>query len=84
MPSRHHLELMGEESDLFLSHFANGIKILHGGVESGFKHYVPPVHEPTLWRVYGSRYPRIFHVPLKASELCENDCFILDLGENLY
>lgn len=84
MPSRHHLELMGEESDLFLSHFKNGIKVLHGGVDSGFKHVPPEVHEPELMRVYGGKYPRVFPVPLAAKSLCEDDCFILDLGDNIY
>jgi len=84
MPSRHHLELQGEESELFMSHFPHGIKLMHGGVESGFKHVPPKVHEPTLLRVVGSRYPRIFPVPLEVKQLTEGDCFILDLGDNIY
>lgn len=66
MASRHHLELMNEESTLFMSHFPHGIKILHGGVASGFKHVEPEVIEPTLMRVVGARYPRIFPVPLEC------------------
>jgi hypothetical protein len=62
--SRHHLELMHEESDLFLSYFKTGIQYMHGGVESGFKHVVPEVHEPRLLLVKGKKYPRVFPVPV--------------------
>jgi len=84
MTAHHHLELMNEESDLFLSHFKGGIKYLHGGCASGFKHVVPEVHEPELMRVKGKRYPRVFPVPVDAKQLCESDVFILDLGDNIY
>lgn len=83
-PSKHHLELMHEESDLFLSNFKNGIKYLHGGFGSGFKHVVAEVHTPELLRVKGKRYPRVFPVPVAASSLCNGDVYILDLGQDLY
>jgi hypothetical protein len=84
MRSVHHLELMNEESELFMSRFHGGIKYLKGGVGSGFKHYVPEEHVPELLRVFGKRYPRIFPVPVEAKQLCESDCYILDLGTHIY
>lgn len=83
-PSRHHLELQGEETDLFMSRFPKGIKILHGGVASGFKHYVPPEHQPSLMRVVGDRYPRIFPIEMDCAQMNHGDCFILDLGTDIY
>jgi hypothetical protein len=84
MPAKHHLELQNEESDLFLSHFPNGIKVLHGGVDSGFKHFEKPVHEPELLMVKGKRFPRLFTLEVKASNLNHGDVFVLDLGEHIY
>lgn len=75
---------MHEESDLFLSHFKAGIHYLHGGVESGFKHVVPEVHEPRLLLVKGKKYPRVFPVPVLASSLNQGDSFVLDLGTDIY
>lgn len=75
---------MKEETTLFLSHFNNGIRYLHGGAESGFKHYTPEVHEPKLYRVHGKRYPRCFEMEVKATSLNQGDSFVLDLNEKLY
>jgi len=75
---------MHEETDLFLSYFKAGIQYLHGGVESGFKHVVPEVHEPRLLLVKGKKYPRVFPVPVLASSLNDGDSFVLDLGTNIY
>lgn len=82
--SRHHLELMNEETDLFLSYWRSGIHYLHGGVDSGFKHVEPEKFEPRLLHVKGKRYPRVFTKEPKADNLNEGDCFVLDLGLELY
>jgi len=80
MASRHHLEEQGLETDLFMTYFPNGIFYLEGGVESGFKHVEPEVHEPKLLHIKGKRHPRVFSVPVSGSSLNDGDCFVLDLG----
>ncbi len=80
MPSRHHLELMHEESDLFLALWKRGIVYLHGGVGSGFKHVIPDTHELCLYQTKGKRYPRVFAVPITGKSLNHGDAFILDNG----
>lgn len=84
MGSRHHLELMGEESDLFLSYFKTGIFYLEGGVESGFKHVEPETYTKKLILVKGKRYPRCFQMPVTADSINEGDCFVLDNGMTIY
>lgn len=84
MGSRHHLEEMEMETDLFMSYFKAGLFYLEGGVESGFKHVEPEVYEPRLLQVKGKRYPRVFSVPVSGASLNEGDCFVLDLGLQLY
>jgi len=84
MPAHSHLELMEEESELFMSRFDGGIKYLHGGCDSGFSHYVAPEHVPELMRVHGDKYPRVFPIEMKASSMNHGDCFVLDMGNNIY
>jgi hypothetical protein len=84
LPSKHHLELMGEETSLFSSYFKGGIFYLEGGVESGFKHVEPKSYETRLLMVKGKRYPRIFPMKLEGNSLNEGDVFILDCGMKLY
>ena len=84
MGSRHHLEEQEMETDLFMSYFKAGLFYLEGGVESGFRHVEPETYEPRLLHVKGKRYPRVFSVPVSASSLNDGDCFVLDLGLQLY
>lgn len=84
MGSRHHLEEQEMETDLFMSYFKAGLFYLEGGVESGFRHVEPEVYEPRLLHVKGKRYPRVFTVPVSGASLNEGDCFVLDLGLQLY
>ena len=84
LASRHHLELMMEESQLFLSHFKSGIYYLQGGVDSGFKHVEPKSYEKKLYIVKGKRYPRVWSVDISGESLNEGDVFILDLGMKLF
>ena len=84
MGSRHHLEEQGYETDMFMSYFKAGLFYLEGGVESGFRHVEPESYEPRLLHCKGKRYPRVFSVPVNGSSLNEGDCFVLDLGLQLY
>jgi hypothetical protein len=82
--SRHHLEEMEYETDLFMSYFKGGLFYLPGGIESGWRKPEDRVHEPKLLLVKGKRYPRVFEVPLEANSLNEGDSFILDLDTKLF
>lgn len=83
LQSRHHLELMGEETQLFMSYF-NVVKYLPGGIESGFRHVEPKYIEPKLMLIKGKRYPRVFTIPMEADQINEGDVFVLDMGDDLY
>jgi len=79
-----HREVQGHESDLFLSYFKNEIKILEGGVDSGFKHVAPEKYNPRLLHLKGKKKVRVTQVDLTHQSLNSGDCFILDAGLNLY
>lgn len=79
-----HREVMGYESDRFLSYFNNQIKLLSGGVESGFKHVEPAKYVPRLLHIKGRKKIRVTQVDLNASSLNSGDVFVLDAGLKLY
>jgi len=79
-----HREVQGYESDLFLSYFKNEIKILEGGVDSGFKHVEPEKYRPRLLHLKGKRKVRVTEVDLSYTSLNSGDVFILDAGLKLY
>lgn len=81
-----HREVEGHESQLFLSYFkqTGGIKILEGGVESGFKHVKPQEFIPRLLWIKGRNNIRIVQVELTAKKLNSGDVFILDAGMHLF
>ena len=86
-------ELQDNESDLFRSYFLTslggtyvprGIVILIGGVESGFRHVIPPSFEnysPILLRIhnYGTTQINIVN-----GAITEDDVYILDAGLTVY
>lgn len=59
-----HREVQGHESELFLSYFQKkgGIRLLEGGVESGFKHVEPTKYSPRLLWVKGKNNVRVVQV----------------------
>ncbi|KAK1334187.1 hypothetical protein QTO34_005187 [Cnephaeus nilssonii] len=80
-----HREVQGFESATFLSYFKSGLKYKKGGVASGFKHVVPnEVVVQRLFQVKGRRVVRATEVPVSWESFNNGDCFILDLGNNIY
>jgi len=79
-----HREVQGYESDLFLSYFKNEIKLLSGGVETGFKHVKPEEYKPRLLHIKGKKKVRVTEVPLASSSMNSGDVFILDGGLKIW
>eukprot|EP00071_Canis_lupus_P047185 XP_022280742.1 gelsolin [Canis lupus familiaris] len=80
-----HREVQGFESATFLGYFKSGLKYKKGGVASGFKHVVPnEVVVQRLFQVKGRRVVRATEVPVSWDSFNNGDCFILDLGNNIY
>lgn len=76
-------ESQGYETELFSSYFKS-IKILDGGIESGFKHVPVEQYKPKLLHVKGKKNLRVREVPLLTASLNSNDVFILDNGRTIY
>jgi len=81
-----HREVQGSESNLFLSYWkeAGGIRLLEGGIASGFNHVKPTEYKARLLHLKGKKNVRVTQVDLKASSLNEGDVFILDNGLTIY
>lgn len=80
-----HREVQGFESATFLGYFKSGLKYKKGGVASGFKHVVPnEVVVQRLFQVKGRRVVRATEVPVSWESFNNGDCFILDLGNDIY
>ncbi|KAG5880800.1 hypothetical protein JTB14_030818 [Gonioctena quinquepunctata] len=80
-----HREVQEHESQLFLSYFKNGgVRYLPGGVSSGFQHVDPNAFEKRLFQVKGSRNIRVKQVLPTIASMNNGDCFILDVGRDIY
>jgi len=79
-----HREVQGHESELFMKYFKNEIKIMEGGIDSGFKHVAPEKYTPRLLHLKGRKRVRVTQVDLKHESLNSGDVFILDAGLKLY
>lgn len=80
-----HREVMGEETAEFKDLFPDGITVLDGGVDSGFKHVVPEGHDTKMYhvrRVKGK--DTTVRVPLQTRVLNPGDCFVLDAPNAVY
>ena len=81
-----HREVQDHESELFLSYFKDkgGIRILEGGIESGFKHVAPHEYVSKLLWLKGKKNVRVREVAKTPASLNDGDVFILDAGLKLY
>lgn len=78
-------EVQGHESNVFLGNFKSGIKYKAGGVASGFSHVVPnEVIVQRLLHLKGRRVVRALEVPLTWDSFNTGDCFIIDLGNEIF
>jgi hypothetical protein len=77
-----HREVMGSESQEFMRLFDKGVQYLDGGVDSGFDPVDPTSYRTKLYLVRKTRAEglRILELPVAASSLNQNDCFVLDAG----
>lgn len=79
-----HREVQGYESDLFMSYFNHQIKLLDGGVETGFRHVEPTKYQPRLLWIKGRKKVRVTQVEMSHKSLNSGDVFILDAGLTIY
>merc|ERR1711991_698412 len=80
-----HREVEGHESHLFLRYFKkHGLRILDGGIESGFHHVEPEKYRPRLLHIKGKKYVRVVEVDISHKSLNSDDVFVLDKGLDLY
>lgn len=79
-------QICRRENSLFLSYFTanGGIRLLHGGAESGFNHVEPESYKPRLLHLKGRKNVRINQCELKGDSLTSGDCYILDAGLMIY
>lgn len=79
-----HREVQDHESKEFVAMFPNGIRILEGGIESGFNKVKPEEYRKRLLWVKGRKVPRITEVEATVASMNNGDVFILDAGMNIY
>uniref|UniRef100_A0A3P9IYK5 Macrophage-capping protein n=1 Tax=Oryzias latipes TaxID=8090 RepID=A0A3P9IYK5_ORYLA len=78
-------EVQNHESNAFLGYFKSGIKYQKGGVASGFQHVVTnDMNVKRLLQVKGRRAIRATEVDMSWSSFNKGDCFIVDLGKDVY
>jgi len=82
-----HREVMSYESDLFHGYFNGHLKIMSGGIESGFHHVAPEKYVPRLMHLRQTlkkKHVRMTQVEMSRDELNEGDVFIVDAGLKIY
>ena len=81
-----HREVMGCESNLFLSYYkAMGLRYVEGGVESSFNTVDRDHHDARLFKCKGDRTVRCFSVAdVSNKSMNKSDSFILDKKGVIY
>ncbi|XP_031430413.1 scinderin like a [Clupea harengus] len=78
-------EVQNNESLSFLGYFKSGIKYKKGGVASGFQHVVTnDMNVKRLLHIKGRRAIRASEVNMAWASFNRGDCFIIDLGKDIY
>uniref|UniRef100_A0A8C7M7G8 Macrophage-capping protein n=1 Tax=Oncorhynchus kisutch TaxID=8019 RepID=A0A8C7M7G8_ONCKI len=78
-------EVQNNESITFLGYFKSGIKYKQGGVASGFQHVVTnEMNVKRLLHIKGRRVIRATEVDMSWSSFNNGDCFIIDLGKDIF
>jgi len=76
-------EIHGSESNGFIALFTH-FTVLHGGIESGFKHVSAATYAPRLLRIHGDRkHVYVQETALTGTSLNSGDVFVLDKGLTL-
>lgn len=79
-----HREVEGSESKRFLSYFKNGIRLLRGGVATGFRK-VTDDFEPSIYHVKGKRTTVVRELPkIEWKAMNDGDVYILDARSIIY
>jgi len=92
-----HREVQEHESDLWMSYWdpksdkyclqqsgRNGMTILEGGVDTGFKHVEPEKYRPRLLHIKGQKKVRVTEVEMSYKSLNSGDVFVVDAGLALF
>jgi len=77
-------EVEGSESDQFMALWNNNIRLMDGGIDSGFNHVKPAEYKPRLLWCKGAKTIRVNEVKCHHSSLNKGDAFVLDAGLELY
>ncbi|KAL1022650.1 hypothetical protein UPYG_G00030520 [Umbra pygmaea] len=78
-------EVQNNESVTFLGYFKSGIRYMQGGVASGFNHVVTnDMNVKRLLHIKGRRTIRATEVELSWTSFNKGDCFIVDLGKDIF
>jgi len=77
-------EVQGYETPRFHTYFPKGIKLMAGGVGTGFHHVKPEEYVPKLFHIYGKIRIHCEEVKLTCDSLNDSDAFVLDGGLIIY